>query len=418
MTAPLSRLVPHRRVSVDGKPLEIAEDAALVKVEVDLDQDLFGQCVLQFVDPGLELIDGGRFQSGSKVKVELGFLGELRPLFEGEVVALEPCFQRDKPPALRVVCQDPLHRLALSQMTRALNDVDDAEVVSLIARKHGLQGEGPRGSRSHQLQSNISDAAFLRRMAQRNGHQLRIEQGKLMVGPPSRREEIAVEPGAGLRKLNLKINGNRQVGEVTAHGWDPAARREIIGTARPEGEGGEGARAHGGDRSIAIAGHGELPIDTASAEAMARARLRKLAEGFVTVRLEMIGDARAVPGATLKLDKIDPAGDGTFRIEKATHLFSRHGYFTTLKAVRVAKKQPPRPIRQTTPAQPEEGWLEVELIDHDGRPVAGEKYKVQTSDGRVVEGRLDAQGRARVVGVRPGSNTVSFPDFERGWQRE
>src|SRR4051812_30295418 len=121
MVANLSRLVPFRRVLVEGKPLEFEEDGALVKVEIDLDRDLFGECKLTFVDPDLALIDGQRFASGTKLKVELGFIGKLQQVFEGEVVALEPLFLRDKPPALRVVCQEPLHRLALAQMTRALN---------------------------------------------------------------------------------------------------------------------------------------------------------------------------------------------------------------------------------------------------------------------------------------------------------
>jgi len=103
---------------------------------------------------------------------------------------------------------------------------------------------------------------------------------------------------------------------VTAHGWDPRTRQEIVGRAQPEGETGEGARRHGGQASIAIAGHDPIPPDTATAEAMARGRMRRLAEGFVTAQMDLIGDPRIVPGALLKLEKLDDAVDGTYRVEQ------------------------------------------------------------------------------------------------------
>jgi len=115
----LVRLIPDCRVSVDGKKLDIGKDAALTRVDVDLDLDLFGQCVLTFNDPKLVLINGKDFASGTAVKVELGFHTKLQEVFEGEVVALEPIFRRDTPPLLKVVCQESLHRLALSPMTRS-----------------------------------------------------------------------------------------------------------------------------------------------------------------------------------------------------------------------------------------------------------------------------------------------------------
>jgi len=52
------RLVPDCRVSVGGSPLRLEKGAALTRVTVDLDLDLFGQCVLQFNDPDLRLING------------------------------------------------------------------------------------------------------------------------------------------------------------------------------------------------------------------------------------------------------------------------------------------------------------------------------------------------------------------------
>ena len=55
--------------------------------------------------------------------------------------------------------------------------------------------------------------------------------------------------------------------------------------------------------------------------------------------------------------------------------------------------------------------------DTVGRPVPFERYKVVTADGKEIEGKLDAEGRARLSGIPPGSNNVSFPDYESEWHR-
>jgi hypothetical protein len=70
---------------------------------------------------------------------------------------------------------------------------------------------------------------------------------------------------------------------------------------------------------------------------------------------------------------------------------------------------------------PEEGqedtWIEIELLDEWGEPRGGERYEVTVPDGRVAEGTLDMDGRARVTGVEPGQCEVAFPDMDQeSWQ--
>jgi hypothetical protein len=60
----------------------------------------FARCALRFVDPAFELINGKLFACGARVKVEMGFHTRLMPVFDGELVAVEPRFLRDKPPFL------------------------------------------------------------------------------------------------------------------------------------------------------------------------------------------------------------------------------------------------------------------------------------------------------------------------------
>ncbi|HZI16826.1 MAG TPA: carboxypeptidase-like regulatory domain-containing protein [Myxococcus sp.] len=64
--------------------------------------------------------------------------------------------------------------------------------------------------------------------------------------------------------------------------------------------------------------------------------------------------------------------------------------------------------------QPEEEptWVVVELVDDEGKPVSGARYRVILPSGEVREGTLDAQGQARLDGIVEGAYKVSFPDFD------
>jgi hypothetical protein len=58
-------------------------------------------------------------------------------------------------------------------------------------------------------------------------------------------------------------------------------------------------------------------------------------------------------------------------------------------------------------------WVEIELKDKKGNPVAGESYEVKLADGSVRSGKLDKEGKARLAGVKPGSCEVKFPKVDK-----
>ena len=411
-----SKIVPNCKVSVGGTRLEGGKEACLAKVEIDLDVDLFGQCTLDFNDSTMKLMAADEFKAGAAVKVEIGYGAALKTLFEGEVVALEPQFRRDLPIHLRVLCQETLHRLALAAMTRSFHDVDDGEVLKKVAQAHGLSSEGPSGTKGHLLQQNTSDAVLLRRLAQMSGHHLRLEGKKLIIADPPDGEELAIGPADGLRKLKVKIKAGTQVGEVAVHGYDPKTKKEFVGKAKGEGVAGEGSKKFGHQATLAFAGHEHPPADLASAEKMAKGRMRKLAEGHVTVQVEMIGNAELLPGTKVKLDKFGPKVDGSYRVEQVRHDFARSGFSSWFRATLTAKKKPPAASAKAEPT-PDTTWLELKLVDAQGQAVPGQRYKVVTASGEQFEGTLDGRGQARLTGIPHGSNKVSFPDYAPEWRR-
>ncbi len=57
-------------------------------------------------------------------------------------------------------------------------------------------------------------------------------------------------------------------------------------------------------------------------------------------------------------------------------------------------------------------WIEIELKDDQGNTIPNERYRIKLPDGSTQEGNLDANGRARVDGIDPGTAQVSFPDID------
>ncbi len=409
------RQVPDCKVSVAGKKLDVGNDARLTRVGIDLDANLFGQCVLSFHDPQLALINGKDLACGTAIDVELGFHTRLKNVFHGEVVAHEPLFLRDAPPALRVVCLETLHRLALSPATRALNDVDDRQIAAQIAQEHGLSAEAPEGTREHVLQANVTDAAFLRRIAAKSGNAVRIDGKKLIIGPPRAGQEVAIGPGEGLRNLKVRISSNSQVGEVTVHGWDPKAKREITASAKPQGATQQGAKDHGGKAILSLAGAAKPP-DTATAEAMAKARLRKTAEGFIRAEGDAIGNPDIVPGTVLRFDDLGAGLDGQYRVEHAAHVFDRHGYRVTFRAVRIADKKPPaaKPAPKGEKEQAEKFDIEIQLVDAQDKPQVDMAYELTLPDGRKVSNFTGAEGVIRATSTKRGDAKLElFPGRKR-----
>ncbi len=60
-------------------------------------------------------------------------------------------------------------------------------------------------------------------------------------------------------------------------------------------------------------------------------------------------------------------------------------------------------------------WVEIVLVDSDGKPVPSEPFRVTVPDGTVAEGTLDEKGYARVDGIDPGTCQVTFPALDKDY---
>ena len=73
---------------------------------------------------------------------------------------------------------------------------------------------------------------------------------------------------------------------------------------------------------------------------------------------------------------------------------------------------------QSCADRPPKHWVEIRLVDQDGKSVPNEEYLVTLPDGSDVRGFLDADGWARFAPLDDaGSCQVSFPGVDgKAWQ--
>ena len=73
----------------------------------------------------------------------------------------------------------------------------------------------------------------------------------------------------------------------------------------------------------------------------------------------------------------------------------------------------PAPASTPRPAKsPQATWIEVQLLDENGKPVPNAKYQVELSDGSTRSGTLNQQGSVRFEDIDPGDCQVSFPEID------
>jgi len=80
----------------------------------------------------------------------------------------------------------------------------------------------------------------------------------------------------------------------------------------------------------------------------------------------------------------------------------------------MAAASPDQPVVQPCPKA--KTWIELHLVDRDNNPIPSKPYKIKLPDGSVLDGTLDAQGKARHEGIAPGTASICFVDLDgREW---
>lgn len=58
-------------------------------------------------------------------------------------------------------------------------------------------------------------------------------------------------------------------------------------------------------------------------------------------------------------------------------------------------------------------WIEIILVDAEGNPMPGVRYRITPPGGAPVEGYLNEHGQAGLYQIEPGNCKITFPDLDK-----
>lgn len=351
-------------IKVEGRPISQLAATHLERVVVDVQLGLPDLVELVWRDPGWSILQDVGLAIGKKISVEAGSLNEhaASPLIEAEITSVEGVYgNRDSLTVVRGYTLD--HRLQRVRRTRTFVNAKDSDVARQLASDAGLTvGTVEATSQVHpQLaQDNQTDWQFLRERAEEIGYEVGVVEGRFhfrSAAAVGSGPEISVTGGLNLLEFSPRISSAGLVPEVEVRAWDPvnakavAARKPVAAdnVCLGAGDAASTARQFSG-KAATPGGNSELgpppstqaqvvfdralTVDANNTQAVtdaATALASRAASGFAEAEGEMLGDARVIAGAVLKIDGVPPEFAGKWTVARARHEFDHRpggGYRT------------------------------------------------------------------------------------------
>ena len=326
--------VTSYEITIGGQTLDQSAEDGVESIVVEDHVDMVEMLTLRF--NGTEGAPEWSAEIGQEIEVKLG--KGTRPLFKGEITALEPSWAVDGVMTMTVRALDNAHRLARGRKTRTFTQKKDSEIAQTVGSESNLSVTADPTTETHDyvLQRNESNLTFLKRLAARNNFQLTVDEGTLYF----KKADISTTPktitmGDNLRSVRMNFNSQDQVTKVIVRGWDIRAKQEIVGTATSGdietiGGGTVGSSLSESKFGEQIAYITDVPIASQSmATDVAKAELNRLARQFARGTCIVDGDDALYAGAVVEFSGLNQPHNGKYYIISTRHVISPSSGYTT-----------------------------------------------------------------------------------------
>jgi phage protein D/phage baseplate assembly protein gpV len=259
-------------------------------------------------------------------------------IFKGEITALEPDFDEMGRANLLLRGYDKSHRLHLGRQTRTFLKKTDSAIASTVAQEAGLTAVVDATSVTHDwvLQNNQTNMEFLQTLAQRNGYQVFVADGKLYFKKGDSNQGAGPELtwGETLYSFRPRLTTAHQAKTAIVRGWDPATKAEInsevtqsLTQAGVGDTGGAKATSAFQEGKEYVVAHPVATVD--EAKALATGLAHDLAREFIQAEGVCEGHPDLIAGKTVTITGVGTRFGGSYFVTSATHLFDRQGRYQT-----------------------------------------------------------------------------------------
>ncbi len=336
-------------VTVGGTPLPADVAGLLVQGVVDDSRVLPDLFELRFRDSGNAVLAKARIEIGKPVTLSVASNESNTPvpMLAGEVTALEKEF--DGTGTFTVVRGlDKSHRLTRGRRVASYLQMTVSDVVRKVARTAGLDvGQIDQTTAVHKQisQGNLTDWAFLKQLAADVGAGIAIVDGKLEFRRPKSSaaapstttsatdDAMVLELGRNVLRMRAVVTSAEQVSTVQVRGWDPTAKRPVIGTAPAKTVSAEiGTKPD----KLAAAFNAQPLVATDSpyttqgeVNDAAKALSEQVAGGFAELEVVMRGNPNVRAGTAVTLAGAGAPFEGKYTVSASRHVFDPEIGYTT-----------------------------------------------------------------------------------------
>ncbi len=287
------------------------------------------------------------FKEGAKIDVQLGYDNNLVSLIQGEVTTLEPEFNLEETPTLKVMGYDSLHRFRRGKKTKSYLEMQDSDIARQIASDLGLSAnvEDTEITHDYLLQNNLSDIDFLMERARRMRYELFIKEGTLHFRKAANNQDknVSLEFGLTLQSFYPRLSTLSQVSEVVVQGWDAIGKQAITGRAS---RGDEVSKMNGAQLGSSITENAffatkrfiiDKPIfSEGEANQIAKGKFNDMIVEFITGEGTAVGNTDILAGKIIGLTGLGERFSGFYYVTSAKHIIDPNGYSTKFTVERNA----------------------------------------------------------------------------------
>jgi len=265
-------------------------------------------------------------------------------MMRGLITEITTSFPDGGSPELAISGYDHGFPLTLGKYSRTWSKARDSDAAHEIASLNNLDEAIETTGETHAQieQSQESDWEFLKKLADRNYFELFVdEKKKLHFGKPNDKGAAVVRLvyGEGLLSFKPEANLAGQVSNVEVCGWDPRAKKEIVGRAVAGEESGLSGKSAGQHLNSLVRDPSKRPtlrlrqpvFTQAEANQRAKAALNERAKRFLTGEGETIGLPELRPDLNVELDNLGVPFSKAYYIQQATHKIDSSGFRSRFK---------------------------------------------------------------------------------------
>lgn len=269
------------------------------------------------------------FKPGQKIKIELGYESDNKPVFEGIVVSQKITMtgRENVAPTLVVECRDEAVKATVARKNRVFEKKKDSEAVSAALGDCGLSVtiDDTKIKHTQLVQYYCTDWDFaLSRadvyglLAVTDGAKVEIKKPDVSAGPV-----LTVKYGTDLLSFDGELYAEDQFTTVNSAGWDPVTQKVVSAASSPASLNEQGNLTPANLSSAAGADAVNLQTDALTDSGIlkqwADAALLKAGLGRYRGSFSFRGHAAAVPGCIIKLAGMGARFNGNVFVGAVTH---------------------------------------------------------------------------------------------------